>query len=82
MLIKVLVRPGRKESGISEPSDEFECAKCDLVTSLTSKPEGGKANKELFALLRARFGSAELVSGAASCLKVFRVPGAADEKEI
>lgn len=70
--MRVLVRPGKDRSELREPS-EFERARCDIIAIVKSPPEGGKANREVSALLEARFGTDFLLaSGAASRLKVFK----------
>jgi uncharacterized protein YggU (UPF0235/DUF167 family) len=73
-ILRVFVKPGRKEAGVFPPGSEFEREKCDFVVSLKSRAEGGRANKELLELLSERFGRAEIVSGARARLKTVRVP--------
>jgi uncharacterized protein YggU (UPF0235/DUF167 family) len=73
MRIKVLVRPGRKESGVFPPG-EFEKGKCDFIVNLKARAQGGLANRELLFLMKRKFGkNAEIVAGATSRLKLIEL---------
>lgn len=70
MLLKLKVKPNSETQKISVCKDEGGLY---LKVWLKSPPKGGRANKELFKLLREVFGDFEFVSGLTSREKLIKI---------